>query len=287
MPSSRREPIESKSVLSDFKELLGDITVGIPTCDDDPGILALALDAILAEPLEQPPIVVDMSRGEGVADVAAARPRIRYVRYRESAGVSDSRNRVVELTATRYLLFIDADAIPNAGWARAMRRGFERDVAIVGARCVPVFPRRVPRLFTSPTALDLIGMFDLGDEALRVPRIMGTSYALDLERLSPQPFSLAWGRGPGTFEAGEEVILCEAARAAGWSVRYEPGAVVHHHLRPERASWRWMQRRARIAGREARRAGRRPEPLPRRLGVRDYAFLAAVAPAYLAGRLGA
>jgi GT2 family glycosyltransferase len=286
MPSSRREPIESKSVLSDFTELLGDITVGIPTCDDDPDILALALDAILAEPLEQPPIVVDMSRGEGVSEVVAARPRIRYVRYRESAGVSDSRNRVVELTPTRYLLFIDADAIPDAGWARVMRGGFERDVAVVGARACPCSRGRAAP-FHQPDGSRPDRHVRPGDQAQHVPRIMGTSYALDLELLSPQPFSLAWGRGPGTFEAGEEVILCEAARAAGWSVRYEPGAVVHHHLRPERASWRWMLRRARIAGREARRAGRRPEPLPRRFGVRDYAFLAAVAPAYFAGRLGA
>src|ERR1051326_7732074 len=114
MPSSRSESIESATVLHD-------VTVGLPTMDDDATLVAQLLDAILAEPIEQPPIVVDMSRGDGIEAVAAERPQVRYVRYRESAGTSDSRNKVVELTETRYLLFVDADAVPDAGWATKMR----------------------------------------------------------------------------------------------------------------------------------------------------------------------
>lgn len=266
---------------------MNDVTVGLATFDDDAVLLAQVLDAVLGEPLEEAPIVVDMSRADAIEALAAPRPRIRYVRYRESAGLSDSRNRIVELTGTRYLLFVDADAVPAPGWAERMRRGFVDDVAIVGARCVPVLPPRVPALFRTAAALDLLGMFDLGDEPLTVPRIVGTSFAVDLERVPVQPpFSLAHGRRPGVLEGREEVELCEAVRRAGWTVRYEPDALVRHHLRPERASWRWMLRRARVAGREARGAGGRPEPLPRRFGPRDYAFLAAIAPAYFTGRLG-
>jgi hypothetical protein len=286
MPSSRRERIESQPVVSDGAEPLHDLTVGLAAFDDDPSKLALVLDALLAEPLEQRPLVVDMSRGSSVRAVATARPRIRYVPYPESAGLSDSRNRLVQLSETRYLLFVDADAVPDPGWAGAIRRSFRGDIAVVGPRCLPVFPRAVPRLFETPAALDLLGMFDLGPEPQDVPRIMGTSFAVDLDRLSSRaPFSLEHGRRPGVLEGGEEVQLCEAVRAAGWTVRYEPSAVVRHHLRPERASWRWMLRRARVAGREARRAGGRLEPLPRQFGARDYAFLAVIAPAYFAGRL--
>jgi hypothetical protein len=279
MPSNRRDRIESQPVLSD-------VTVGLATFDDDPKVLACVLDAVLGVPLEQRPLLVDMSRGDAVRAVAAARPGIHYVPYAESTGLSSSRNRLVELTETRYLLFVDADAIPDPGWATAMRQSLRGDVAVVGARCLPVFPGNVPPLFGTPAALDLLGMFDLGPKPLDVPRIMGTSFAVDLERLpSREPFSLEHGRRPGTLGGGEEVHLCEAVRAAGWTVRYEPSAVVRHQVRPERASWRWMLRRAQVAGREARRAGGRPQPLPRRLGVRDYAFLAVIAPAYLAGRL--
>jgi GT2 family glycosyltransferase len=267
---------------------IADVTVGIPTRDDDPTVFARLLDAVAAEPLAAPALVVDMSSGTAIREAAEGRaPRIRYMPYPESTGVSDSRNRIMALAETRYVLLIDADAVPERGWATAMRAGFERadDVAVVGARCLPVWPGRVPPLFGTAPAFDLLGMFDLGPEPLAAPRIMGTSYALDRERIPDPPFPVELGRRPGGgLESGEEVALCEAVRDAGWSVRYEPAAIVRHHLRRERASWRWMLRRARAAGRESR-AELRLEPLPRRLTLRDYTFLAAIAPSYFAGRL--
>jgi len=153
--------------------------------------VAQLLDVIVAEPLERPSLVVDMSRRDGIESVAALRadPIRALPRVRRDVVFAQQE---VELTNTRYLLFVDADAVPAPEWARTMREGFVEDVA-----------------------------------------------------------------------------------------------VVRHHLRPERARWRWMLGRARVAGREAGRAGSRPEPLPRRLDARDYAFLAAIAPAYFAGRLGA
>jgi mycofactocin glycosyltransferase len=264
-----------------------DVAVGIPTCDDDPLIVRRLLEAVLAEPLAQPPVVVDMSRGDAIRATARAIAGVLHVPYPESTGVSASRNRIFEIAETRYVLLIDADAVPEPGWANAMRRGFDEEdhVGIVGARCLPVWPSRPPPLFDTAPAFDLLGMFDLGSDALDVPRIMGTSYAIDRESAPRPPFSLAHGRRPGRLESAEEVLLCDAVRAAGWSVRYEPRAIVRHYLRPERASWRWMLRRARVAGREARRAGSRPEALPRRLGVRDVVFLAAITPAYFTGRI--
>lgn len=263
----------------------------MPTCDDDPRTLALALDAVVGEQLEQPAVVVDMSRGDAVRDVVETRaPSVRYVAYRESQGVSDSRNRLVELVETRYLLFLDADAVPRPGWALAMRRAFDQNdrVAVVGARCLPAWPGKVPFLFESTPALDMLGMFDLGAEPRDVPRIMGTSYAIDRERLpTGSPFSPDIGRRPGSFLAGEEVDLCLRIKAAGWRISYEPGAVVEHHVRPERATWSWMLRRMFVAGQESARWSGRLEDLPRRQTLRDLVFLGLVSPWFLAGRLKA
>lgn len=262
----------------------------MPTCDDDPRVLSLALDAVVREPLEHPAVVVDMSRGDAVRDVVNARaPSVRYVPYRESQGVSDSRNRLVELVETRYLLFLDADAVPRPGWALAMREAFEDDrVAVVGARCLPAWPGKAPFLFKSTPALDMLGMFDLGPEPREVPRIMGTSYAVDRERLpAGSPFSPEIGRRPGSFLAGEEVDLCLRVKAAGWQISYEPSAVVDHHVRPERATWSWMRSRMFVAGQESARWSRRLEHLPRRQTPLDLLFLGLVSPWFLAGRLKA
>lgn len=287
---SREFPLPERPERAGAQETpLGDLTVAMATCDDDPGIFALTVDAVAAEPLGQPAVIVDMSRGDGIRRVAEARrDAVRYIAFPESRGLSESRNRLVEAVGTRYLAFVDADAVPAPGWARALRRAFEEDdrLAVVGARTVPCWPGRRPKLFDTGPAFDLLAMFDLGSKRLDVPRIVGTSFALDRERLpSDPPFSLDLGRRPGSLLSFEEVDFCLAVRARGWRIAYEPRALVHHHVRPERTRWAWMLRRAHVAGQESRLTERRLEPLPRDRSPRDYLFLATIAPAFLAGRV--
>lgn len=266
-----------------------DVTVGIPTCDDDPRVLELALDAIAAQPIGAATLVVDMSSGEHVAQLARARPdAIRYVRFPESSGVAESRNRILELANTRHVLFLDADAVPLPGWAAALAGAFAAadDIALVGARILPLWPGPVPPLFTTSLGLELLGMLDLGAQACDVPRVMGTSFAVDRERLPrPAPFRSELGRRPGRVIAWEEVALSLDAAATGGRIRYEPGATVRHHVRPERLSWRWMVRRAHTAGRETRLAPGPLDPFPRPLTLRDRAFWLVTAPASAVGRL--
>lgn len=264
-----------------------DITVAIPTFEGDPTLLRKVFAAAAAQS-HHPVLVVDMSRTDVVADAAAATGGVEVVRLRESRGVSHSRNECVRRAPTRYVLFLDSDAVPEPRWLEAMRRGFEQPgVAIVGARILPAWPRRPPRLIDSATARDWISMFDLGDEAVPVPRVMGTSYALDRERTGDAPFDEALGRRPGVDVAHEEVQLAIDAARAGWRCWYAPGAVVHHHIGRERTTWRFMQRRAYTAGREvALHPDDGLQPLPRLpFTWRDHAFRAIVAPAFFAGRL--
>ena len=256
------------------------------TCDDDPGFLAEALDGTIGENLAEPVVVVDMSRGDGVRRVCEERgAAVRYVAAPDSRGVSDSRNRALRAVRTRYLLFLDADALPTPGWVASMRGAFDRAerVAVVGARCPARWTDRPPRLFRTAFAGDFLSLFELGDEPLDVPRIMGTSYAIDLERVPPDPFPVELGFGPESNLAGEEVELCERARADGWRVRYEPSAVVFHTIKPGRATWSSMFRRAFHAGQEARRNEGRLEPLPRSATAADRVFQAVITPAFAAG----
>jgi glycosyltransferase involved in cell wall biosynthesis len=268
---------------------LADVTIGIPACEDDPRVLSLALDAIEAEGVGHPPMIVDMSSTDRIAQLARDRSeRVRYVRFPESRGVAESRNRIAALSDTRYLLFVDADAVPLPGWAQALRAAFEaaEGVALVGARIVPAWPRRAPSLFTTALALELLGMLDLGDRACEMPRVMGTSYALDRERVpGAEPFRVDLGRRPGQLLSGEEVQLSLDVRAAGGRIRYEPKAIVRHHVRAARLSWSWMLGRTYVAGRETRRWPGRLDDFPRPLTARDRLFQLATAPMFFAGRV--
>jgi GT2 family glycosyltransferase len=263
-----------------------DVTIAIPAFNDDPGLFARVLDAVEAGAPEVPVVVVDMSTDERVAEVCRDREQVRYCAFPNSGGVSHSRNRSVELAETRYVVFLDSDAIPQPGWLQPLRARLEEDrVAVVGSRVLAEFGARPPRLFSTTTASDWLSLFELGDEPREVPRIMGTSYAIDRTRVPDPPFDESLGRRPGWPLAREENALCEAARARGGLVLYEPASVVRHHIPPERLTWRWMWRRAHTAGRETRAAGR-DEPLPRPpLTLMDRVFRMGVALPFLAGAL--
>jgi GT2 family glycosyltransferase len=259
--------------------MLEDLTIAIPAFDDDPGVFGRVLDLAIAHGDGAPIVVVDMSTQDGVRHACAARAaHVRHDAFPQSGGVSHSRNRCVALAASRYVTFLDSDAFAAPGWARAQRARLDDErVAVVGSRILGAFERRPPRLMRSVTASDWLSLLDLGDEPVDVPRIIGTSYAIDRERVPQPPFDESLGRKPGWPLAMEENVLCDMARADGWRVVYEPASVVRHRIAPERASWRWMWRRAHTAGRETRAAGRF-EPIPRApLTLRDRAFQAAVA----------
>jgi GT2 family glycosyltransferase len=260
------------------------VTILVPAFNDSPAIFGRMLASARADAPDTPLVVVDMSQEPALGELLVDDPDARYVHLPDSGGVSHSRNRLAREAHTRHVIYLDSDAFVEPGWLAAMsERIAEPDVAVVGSRILPAWERPPGPLMTTTTAGDWLSLYDLGDEPLDVPLIVGTSYAVDLELAPDPPFDESLGRRPGWPLAMEENRLCETVRANGHRVVYEPKAVVRHHIPADRASWRWMWRRAHTAGRETRVAGR-SEPLPRpRLSARDRAFQAAVAVPFFAG----
>jgi GT2 family glycosyltransferase len=260
------------------------VTIGIPACDDDPAVVAAALAALAGE-RDAEVLVVDMSRGDAIAAVVRRAARVRYVPFPESRGISDSRNRIIALARARHVLFLDADAVPRPGWAAALVRTLEEGHTLAGARIVPHWARRPSPLIDSALARELLGNLDCGDDPrLLLPRVMGTSFGLDRERIPSleAPFDPALGHRPGHLLGQEEVQFSLTVLAAGGTIGYAPGAVVDHHIRAGRGTWPWMARRIVREGRNRQAA---LEPFPRALGVRDRAFQLVTAPLFVAGRL--
>jgi glycosyltransferase involved in cell wall biosynthesis len=267
----------------------GDVTVALPTYEGDVSLLREVLTRAAAQ-VARPVVVVDMSVSDRVATLCASLGPsvVDRVARPDSRGVGHSRNVCVSHADTRYVLFVDSDALVEPGWAAAMRAGFEQDrVAIVGSRVAADWPGgRPPFLLDTATASDWLSLFELGPESREVPRVMGTSYALDRERLGVEPFDERLGRRPGVEVAHEEVQLALDAQAQGWRCWYAADALVRHHFDASRATWRFVLRRAHTAGREvALHPAEGLEPLPRTMTPRDHLFRALVAPAFLAGRV--
>jgi GT2 family glycosyltransferase len=261
-----------------------DVTILVPAFNDSPAIFGRMLASVRADAPEAPLVVVDMSPQASLGALLERDAHARYVHFPESGGVSHSRNRLAREAQTRLVVYLDSDAFVEPGWLDAMRERLSTpDVAVVGSRILPAWERPPGALMTTVTASDWLSLYDLGDSAIDVPIIVGTSYGVDLDLAPDPPFDESLGRRPGWPLAMEENRLCETVRANGRRVVYEPKAVVRHNIPAARASWRWMWRRAHTAGRETRAAGR-SEPLPgRKLGPRDRLFQAIVAPAFFAG----
>jgi GT2 family glycosyltransferase len=261
-----------------------DATIAIPTMDPPQRIFeeVLAIAAASGRPI----VIVDMSIRDGVRQAVQSYPGIRYEEFKDSPGVSASRNRCVALAETSVVVFLDSDAYPRADWADPMiRRLAEPDVGVVGARILPkweVRPGPILRSFPSSLWLSLL---DLGDERREIPRVIGTSYAIHRDRVPDPPFDEQLGRRPGWLISGEENKLCVDSRNMGYKTIYEPESVVFHHVPRSRASWRYLFARAYAAGREQALTGREePFPSPPET-LADRCFKLAVALPFVAGRI--
>jgi GT2 family glycosyltransferase len=264
---------------------VSDATVAVCTYESDPDLLGRVLTAATSQ-VERPVLVVDMSRTEVVERVAREIDGVRYVPFRQSPGLSASRNECLRRAESRHLIFLDSDAIPEPGWAEAVTRALaRREVGLAAARVLPPAELEMPALMRTATAADWLSLFDFGPESREVPRVVGTSFGVDLERTAGLRFDEGLGLGPGRGISHEEVRFSIEVRRAGWRCWYAPDAVVRHHFDPSRIAWRAMLSRAYRAGIESRLEADRLEPLPRRTGARDRAFRALVAPAFLAGRV--
>ena len=205
--------------------------VSVVVCTmDRPEALARCLDALRA--CTPPPaqiVVVDQGARP------AAPGEVEYVHMTER-GVSRGRNRGARAARHELLAFTDDDCVPAPDWIGALVRGFEEGVDGVTGRVLPLPGEGVAvssrtsterRTFTGPR---------------QTPWDIGTGGNLALRRSA---FEAVGGfdeaLGPGTqARAAEDVDLLYRLANAGYTILYEPAAVVYHELK---------SRRARVGGR--------------------------------------
>jgi hypothetical protein len=202
----------------------------------------------------------------------------------DPCGISQARNSAIRACNTETLLFIDADAIPDAAWAASLAGTLLQDkVGIAGGRILPEW-HRPPLLITKArTVREQYSMLDYGEDMLSIPRVVGASFGIHLERLGQEArFDEDLGRRNGLLLGGEESDLCTRTRDTGLQILYQGKAVVHHQVLPERIRYRWIFRRLFYAG--VNRALRGGVPSPgHRMTLWDYVFMPLVMIPYALG----
>lgn len=229
-------------------------TVVVPTNNRNDS-LAVCLNSVLA--LEYPAyevIVVDNRASELTEELIATRfggdsPRVRYVR--QDGALSTARNRGAQEARGEIVAYTDDDVLVDRWWLLELVRGFlDERVACVTGMILPAELETAPQIW-----LEQYGGFNKGFRRRRFdlrqhhPRIRVFPYAagmlgsganmafrrdrlLELDGFDP-------ALGPGTRARGaEDLAAFFDVLAAGYSLVYQPSALLYHRHRRDYESLR-------------------------------------------------
>lgn len=207
-----------------------DVTIVIPV-RDRPASLERLLTALKGmEILVVDDCSTDPERTRQIVEHAGGR----FLALDINVGPAAARNAGLFKVSSPLAMFIDSDCVPVPGWLEPLLAHFEDPMVAAAA------PRVVPFPQAPATALSRY-------EAVRSSLDRGSAGGLvrPLSRIPYVPTAALMLRravaGDVLFDpqlrGGEDVDLVWRLVQAGWDVRYEPGATVHHDGPAHLASW--------------------------------------------------
>lgn len=269
-------------------------TIAIPTRGERTSLVTTvrcAVEEASAASIEVEVLVVWSGRTEP-SDLATGLPQtVRHV-FAARPGVAAARNVALREAHGALVLFLDDDIVCRPGWLESIHNCWKSGARIVGSQVVLAWPGERPS-WATPLVASMFGDFDLGDSPVELgdhEALVSAGMAVDRAvALQLGGFNEGLGHGAGTSLMGEETEFCMRAMKAGLRLRYDPGAVVEHHVQPEEVSRRRFLSRMYRFGRTMtllRPPTNLPFPILRRIGK---AALFAVAAPFIGGpmvRLG-
>lgn len=230
----------------------GGISVIISTYDDPIEFVSQCINSLLFQEKIYEIIVVDSSKKEDIKKFchSLGNSKINYI-YTPPKGLSDARNKGMNVAKKNIIAFTDADCIIDKNWARNIFLPFEigNDVAIVGGKVLPKWISRPNDiLYNSAIAQGFYSSFDMGEELKEVHQIFGGNFAINRNLVADQFFSPELGRGKGNLLGGEETQLCKKIEKKKLKIIYSPLAVVLHQIPEERSKFKWMWKRMYYGG---------------------------------------
>ena len=181
----------------------------------------------------------------------ADEPEIRYL-YSERAGASVAREFGSRRAKGRVLAFLDDDASPATGWAKAVLEALPAGDDEFGMACGQLLPKwegRRPSWYPRQREF-LLGLYRDGDDLHPLKEgdlPIGANMAIRrdvFERIGG--FDVEIGFSPErshSLETGEDSLLGIRTKQAGFGILYHPRMVVHHHVRQSKLALSYFLRR--------------------------------------------
>ena len=230
-----RGAVVADGVLAEAPSAADGVIAEAPSAAD--GVLAEAPTAGVPVDGGSPPVIVvdDGSLGPGTA-IAAHAGHAHVERHDRPRGPAAARNTGWRLSDADVVAFVDADCVPSEGWLAVVLRHFaDPGVGAVAPRIAPAAGPGTRRWIAAYERHR--SPLDMGDQEGRVRPRSRIPYvpaaALVVRRSALESVD---GFDEDLF-AGEDVDLVWRLVEAGWTVRYEPRAVVGHPVRPDLGAW--------------------------------------------------
>ena len=191
--------------------------------------------------------------------------KINYV-YTPPKGLSDARNKGMEISKNDIVAFTDSDCIADKNWAVNICNSFSRldseKVAIVGGKVLPKWSLANPNKILSNSAIaqGFYSLYDMGKELKEVSQIFGGNFAINKRLINGQIFLSQLGRGKENLLCGEELDFCWRIRKNNLKVVYNPTMIIWHQIPEERIRLKWMWRRMYYSGITRAMIGGKPTP---------------------------
>jgi glucosyl-dolichyl phosphate glucuronosyltransferase len=170
---------------------------------------------------------------------------LRYV-FEPQPGISFARNCAVRHARGEILLWTDDDALPDPDWAEKMLGAFEEfNADVVIGKVVPVWEQGHPPKWFVAEFAGMYALLDLGGPPRRLtdPKLIGHNVNLGFRNSVPDRIgAYREDLGVGRTGGSEDIDLCSRAYAGGLVVAYQPLAVVHHCIPPERCTKEFIRR---------------------------------------------
>jgi glycosyltransferase involved in cell wall biosynthesis len=218
-------------------------------CDSLAKALASVAVSELPDNIDWEVLVVDNNSRDQTRQVAQDFcGRNRHIRYlfESKQGKSNALNLAIRESRGDVLAFMDDDVTVEPDWLRNLTTPLQSGPwSGVGGRILP------PKDFSAPPWLTLEGpykmggilaLFDRGSDPadLDVPPF-GTNMAFRKIMFDKfGGFRTDLGAPPGNTVRGEDTEFCQRLLNAGERIRYEPSAIVHHAVPPERLTEKYF-----------------------------------------------
>lgn len=199
------------------------VTLGVVIPARNEGrLLGTCLDALgdQVDPIDEI-IVVDNDSADDTAAVALSRAGVMVVAEPQQ-GITYARNAGMDAATSAIIARIDADTVVTPGWARAIRRGFERSPALGGL----AGPAGFTRLSSGERVIGLAayGMFRAIHEIMIGAGPVMYGHNMAVRRAAWAGIRDLVTGGDGAISEDLDVTL--AILGTGWKIAYEPEMLV-------------------------------------------------------------